>query len=120
MNPTDIEKKMMSEMNKRRMRYVFQYTIIHGFHVDFAFPESKVVIECDGDYWHANPKKYLKKKLNHIQIRNSSVDKERAKIIKSNGWKIIRFWGSQINNDVKGCVDVVEKIIKQTSHSTVT
>lgn len=28
---------------------------IGPYYVDFCFPENKLVIEADGDWWHANP-----------------------------------------------------------------
>jgi very-short-patch-repair endonuclease len=102
----------MEEMNARGLRYVFQYSVPGGFHVDFAFPEKMVAIECDGDYWHAHPKKYSRRKLDRIQKRNVKVDKERAELITSAGWKIIRFWEEQIEKDVKKCVNLIESKLK--------
>jgi DNA mismatch endonuclease (patch repair protein) len=112
MNPTDIERKLMKEMDERGIRYVFQYDVptdIGNLHVDFAFPRRKIAVECDGDYWHGNPAKYKKRRLNRLQERNRLTDSERDKALKDIGWKLIRFWGSQIEDDVDGCIRTIEE-----------
>ncbi len=104
----------MDKMNARNLKYVFQYSVPGGFHVDFAFPEKMVAIECDGDYWHAHPRKYPRRKLDRIQKRNVKVGKERAEIITASGWKIIRFWENQIERDVKSCVNLIEQSLRKS------
>lgn len=112
MNPTSVERKLMEEMDRRGLKYVFQHSVPGGFHVDFAFPEKMVAVECDGDYWHGNPRKYKKGELNRVQVRNIEVDRERAQIITTAGWKIIRFWEAAIEKDVEKCVNLIEKNLK--------
>ena len=41
--------------------------------------------------------------------RNIERDKEVNSELKQNGWKVIRFWGEEIINDVNKCVAKVEK-----------
>lgn len=114
MNPTSIERRLMREMDARKMSYVFQHRVPGGFHVDFAFPERMVAVECDGDYWHAHPKKYSRKDLDKIQRRNVVIDRDRARAIKSSGWKIVRFWEEQIERDVAGCVNLIEETLDRS------
>ena len=70
---------------------------IDYYFVDFAFPNKKIIIECDG-YWH------------HQNIKK---DLRRQKKIEKYGWIFIRFTGSEINYDTEGCI---EKIIKMVDN----
>jgi len=93
---TNIEQLMMDEFVKRGLRkgidFSSQYPIRRSFILDFAFPEEKIAIECDGEAWHSDPK--AKKR-----------DGFKNYILKKEGWTVLRFWGSQIEQDIKGCVD---------------
>ena len=62
---TEIEKIMARELLKKKIPFVKQFNVENKFVCDFAIPLFKVIIECDGDYWHANPKIYKKDKLNY-------------------------------------------------------
>ena len=53
------------------------------YRADFIIPEKKIVIECDGDHWHNYP------------IGND-IDHIRTKELQNTGYKVIRFWESQI------------------------
>ena len=77
--------------------------------LDFAFPKYNLIVECDGDYWHGNPKIY--KKLSEGQKIKKRKDKSNEKIIKSRGWRILRFWESEINKDISNCVNMVERMV---------
>ena len=78
-----------------------QYPIIHNFciRVDFAIPDVKLIIECDGYKYHNRTHSMRKR------------DYFRDKILKFYGWKVIRLQGSDINRDVYDCVRYVEKIV---------
>jgi very-short-patch-repair endonuclease len=78
--------------------------------VDIAFPEHKLVVECDGDYWHANPLTY--KTFNNWQIKRIGMDKQQDERIREVGWQVIRFWESDIKKDAKACVDKIEKALR--------
>lgn len=55
------------------------------FHVDFLVDKFKLVIECDGEYWHMMPK---------IQDR----DRRKETYLQSLGYRVLRFSGRQITN----------------------
>jgi len=87
-NMTDIERKMAELLDKIGIEYIFQYPILR-YDVDFAVPSLKIVIECDGEYWHKNTKK-------EDTIRQKKIEKE--------GWFVLRYTDKQINkclNDIK-------------------
>lgn len=67
---------------------------------DIYIPSKKLVIEVDGDFWHCNPTKYKNGPTNKCQIINLLRDKEKEQWLKDNGYKLLRFWESDINNNI--------------------
>lgn len=91
---TDIETLFLEELESRGLQkgidFSCQYPLRYSFILDFAFPNQKIAIECDGEPFH-------------------SVKKDAFKnyILKKTGWKLFRFWGQEIHKDVRKCVDEV-------------
>jgi very-short-patch-repair endonuclease len=50
----------------------------HPYVLDFAFPNEKLSIECDGEPWHEKCRNYEEEKLRDAYLRKK-------------GWKILRF-----------------------------
>ncbi len=108
---TKIELKLSEEMTKRDISFISQFNIDNRFVCDFAIPSSKLVIECDGDYWHGNPSLYNKEKLGERQKINIYRDKIKDKYINKKGWKILRFFESDIKKSPIRCVNEIERHI---------
>ena len=110
---TKIEIMMADELNKRNIIFETQYPIDEKFVCDLAIPTYKIAIECDGDYWHANPKFYDHNKLDKSQIKKIQTDKFKEKYLIKKGWKLFRFYEADIKANIKGCVDEIEYEIKK-------
>ncbi|CAM2952044.1 DUF559 domain-containing protein [Paenibacillus sediminis] len=91
---TSIEIKMANELTKREIAFEEQYILGNKFALDFYLPEYKIVIECDGDYWHTKP---------------DVVKRDRSKnaYIAACGLTLFRFWEREINTSIEACVDLV-------------
>lgn len=98
---TSIEQKMEDFLKTLDLKenFEFQHQIKY-FSVDFAFVESKIAIECDGDYFHVNPTFYPNGPTNAMQRRNFGRDKVKNKFLESAGWTILRFWECEINSEI--------------------
>ena len=79
---------------------------------DFYIPSKNMMIEVDGDYYHANPLIYESKDLNKMQIRNVRNDKFKNVLAKGNGYSIERVWEYDLNNDYKGQKERFKKLLK--------
>ena len=96
--PSTLEEKMERALNVAGIKFEREIKF-KRFHVDFLLMDSKTVIECDGEYWHLNPK---------IQER----DKRKEELLKSFGYKVFRFSGTTINKySDKELAEVVRKNI---------
>ena len=77
-----------------------QYDVINGkYRVDGFDPETKTVYEFYGDYWHGNPRRFHKDKINY-QAQNKTFGElyektlQREAEIKAAGYKVISIWES--------------------------
>lgn len=68
------------------------------FSMDFAFPEAKIAVECQGTYFHIDPRVYPNGPINAMQRRNFGRDKAKKKYCDKIGWKIIDLWEIEIND----------------------
>lgn len=69
------------------------------FSMDFAFPEHKIAIECQGTYFHIDPRVYPNGPKTAMQRRNFGRDKAKRKVCCENeGWIIIEAWETEIND----------------------
>lgn len=89
---TDIELKMEKELKRRNVNYQKQVPLCKIAVVDFYLPEYRTIIQCDGDYWHNLP---------GSRKRSERQDK----VLTFNGFNVYRFWGHEINESVKKCID---------------
>lgn len=65
---------------------------------DIYIPSRRLVIECDGDYWHTLP---------GVQER----DQKRDDWFRSQGYQVVRLWESDIRNDANSCVAAAMAVI---------
>ena len=105
------EKLVFNEMQLRDIKFEKHKTIFNRFQPDAVITNKKIAIFVDGDYWHANPRKYNGKILSKIQINRVKRDKEQNELLKKDNWIILRFWESDIKKNVAECVDKIEKEI---------
>lgn len=68
------------------------------YSLDFAFPESKIAIECQGTFFHIDPRFYPNGPENAIQRRNFGRDKAKRSYLENKGWTLIEIWETEINN----------------------
>jgi G:T-mismatch repair DNA endonuclease (very short patch repair protein) len=88
--------------NHRVSRYIF----------DFYLPDHNCIIECQGDYWHANPEIYIKENYTEAQKENVERDKRKIKYINDNKYKSIYLWENYIHkNKNVMCEILLEKLI---------
>ena len=70
------------------------------YSLDFALPEHKIGIECNGTYYHVDPRIYSEGPKDKIQRRNFGRDKAKKKYLEDRGWTIIECWETEINDGI--------------------
>lgn len=98
---TSIEVKVEEFLNEIKDSltedFAFQY-LAKYFTLDFAFPGVKVGIECQGTFFHIDPRVYPNGPICAIQRRNLGRDKSKRKYLTERGWTIIELWEIEIND----------------------
>lgn len=102
---TSIELKVEQELIKRGINYEKQVPLCKVAIVDFYLPEYRIVIQCDGCYWHSCPE--------HNPNGKGNPEKETRQnaVLTFNGFNVYRFWEHDINTDVAKCLDQLKIII---------
>lgn len=115
---SQIELKLRKALWNEGLRYRKHHKNLPG-KPDIVFAGKKVAVFCDSEFWHG--KNWGKKKHDFKSNRkfwHSKIEKNIARDIEVNdqlaemGWKVIRFWGNEIKNDVSKCVDIIKSEIK--------
>ena len=115
---TKIEVLLRKELWSRGLRYKKNVKTLEG-KPDIVFAGSKIAIFCDSEFWHGydweNRKNDIKTNrdfwIQKIE-RNMHRDSEVNEILEKQGWKVMRFWGKEIQKNVTQCADKIEKEIK--------
>ena len=81
---------------------------------DLVMKRYHIAIFVDGEFWHG--KDWNKRKHDHKTNRdfwlkkierNIQRDKEVNLHLKKNGWKVLRFWGKDINKNLRNCTNKI-------------
>jgi DNA mismatch endonuclease (patch repair protein) len=85
---------------------------------DFILRDSNLVIFVDGCFWHRCPKCYRapksKRKFWASKIkRNMRRDREVNRALKTSGYRIIRFWEHEIQENLTGCIGSLASEMKR-------
>lgn len=88
---------------------------------DIVFPAAKLVVFCDGDFWHGKDWRRLQKKLkrgsNHPYwlakiSSNIKRDRRHTQNLKKDGWNVLRLWESEIKEDLFAAAGRVRQAVK--------
>jgi G:T-mismatch repair DNA endonuclease (very short patch repair protein) len=95
---TTIEVALQEELNKNNIKYETHIPVCGICQPDIVFPLEKVAVFADGDYWHSK------------EFDNGNIwrkDRQQEKTLKENEWVVLRFWGSEIRNNLQKCINEI-------------
>jgi DNA mismatch endonuclease Vsr len=85
---------------------------------DFSVRKYRAAIFCDGEFWHGRDWETRKKDIKSNRDywypkidRNIKRDKEINSELEKGGWKVFRFWESELKNDAERCLNEVLEYI---------
>ena len=92
---TDIEEIMGKALEENGIEATYNFPIRsrYGYILDFAIVDLKIDIECDGEHFH--------------KIGNKR-DNKRNWVLRKLGWKILRFRGKQIRENIDSCIKEIK------------
>jgi len=96
---TTIETMVCAEMERRGITFAKQQVVDGIYLVDALILGARIVVECDGTYWHDSDEARLR-------------DQRRDRYLQSRGYQVFRFPEAAIRADVGGCVQrIVDALI---------
>jgi len=103
-NTSPIEEEMYRYFRKEKIQVERQLFVAEGkkiYCLDFGIlcKEGKIDVECDGAAYHSSTK-------------DAARDRDRNNELTSYGWSVLRFTGSEINQNPEECIEVVKRTIK--------
>ena len=109
---TKIEKKTASLLRKNKIHYR-RFPKVFGS-PDFVV-EKKVLVFCDGDFWHGYryakkkkpPKKFWRDKIE----RNMERDRKVTRKLRADGWPVVRLWEHDIETSPEKCVGKIRRCL---------
>lgn len=66
---------------------------------DYYIPSKRILVEVDGDYFHAHPDKYGVGNRNRMQERIVKNDRYKDRLAEGMGYTLYRVWESDLKND---------------------
>ena len=78
---------------------------------------ERVVIFCDGCFWHGCPKCYKRPQSNQ-EYWDAKIlkNQKRAKLVNkelvADGWQILRFWGHEVHENIESVVQLIEETLE--------
>ena len=126
---TEPELLLRRELWNRGFRYRVNYKKLPG-KPDIVFTKAKLVVFCDGDFWHghnwalrglgsleeelASYSEFWKEKI----LGNIERDRVNTEKLEEEGWVVLRLWESEIRKNLEECVGLVER--KYNENMTIT
>ena len=97
---TDVEKKLWTRLRSKRFcQFHFRRQFpIGNFIADFACVQSQLVIELDGSQ----------------HLDGAAKDAWRTGIIEQRGFRVIRFWDSEVLTDIDGVMERIAEALRCT------
>lgn len=121
---TACEADFEAELIAAQLTYTPQYAV-HKCTADFCFPDVKVAVFVDGDFWHGRIlvehggralRRSFKSERRTFWIakitRNVERDRRQTALLRRHGWSVLRFWEKDVKRDCKAAVASVAIRIK--------
>lgn len=106
---TSIDLQMKTILSSLGCKYEM-YPKMHG-NPDFILREERIVIFCDGDFWHGYKyfekrkpqKKYWKDKIETNMMRDQKISRK----LRREGWSVLRFWEHDLKKRNEMCINKI-------------
>ena len=78
--------------------------------VDFLLEKHRLVIQTDGDYWHANPSVYPEP--TRSQQKRRRLDASCDSFLRNRGYRVLRFWESDLDANPENCLRTLQEVLR--------
>ena len=105
---------LMRALKKKKIKFLKHVKELPG-KPDVFINNKKLAVFVDSDFWHGHKNRFTMPKTNRSYWRkkiaeNQKRDKRINRLLKKDGWKVIRFWESEIKRNVEKCIGKISLI----------
>lgn len=112
-SPTKIELHVARLLEELDIEYEPEYAF-DNFYYDFRIRGTSLLIEVNGDYWHANPLVYpCKKMINETQKKNVRRDHYKRRVAREHGFYVLYVWEYDLKNSPENVIITLERYVKK-------
>lgn len=102
-------------LDKIGIKYEKHY-MIHG-KPDIAFPELKIAVFINGEFWHGRYFHKEKGKYQHFWVEkikgNMKRDRRNYKLLRNCGWTVVKIWDKDIKKHPKRELNKIMRVIEK-------
>jgi DNA mismatch endonuclease (patch repair protein) len=122
---TAVERKLAAALRKVDLRFLTHQPIC-GCTPDIVFGSERLIVFVDGDFWHGrilleSGKQALQKTFKPEGrdfwvtkiCRNADRDQRQCRILRRNGWSVLRLWEKDVLRNSAGAATVVVRSLKR-------
>lgn len=84
---------------------------------DIAFPDCKVAVFIDGEYWHGKDFEITKQTMSPFWLKkirdNIKRDKKNKRKLRNEGWHVMRLWGKKVVKHPERALKRIAKFVKK-------
>lgn len=123
---TSCEIELRRALWRRGLRFLKNVATLPG-NPDIVFPRQRVVVFCDGDFWHGKDWGTRKRKLKRghnaaywvAKIQNNiRRDRRNERLLRTQGWRVVRLWESDVLAGPKKAAAAVGGILRHVALQT--
>jgi DNA mismatch endonuclease, patch repair protein len=116
---TKCERLLRARLWRAGLRFRKNWASLPG-RPDIVFLRERVVVFCDGDFWHGKDWSRRRRKLlmgsnSEYWLRkiesNKRRDERQNRELRAEGWTVVRMWESEISRDPEGVAAKVAKVV---------
>jgi DNA mismatch endonuclease Vsr len=110
---TKPERLLMDELRRRGLEFSTYEKSVLG-KPDIVFFEQKAAVFVDSDFWHGNPKRFVRPQTNVEYwdkkiAGNKKRDRKVNRTLRQQGWTVVRVWEYDVKHNLAGCVEGILK-----------
>lgn len=111
---SNLEELFRELANKKNVPLFHQYPL-EGKFFDFWVQGTNILVELDGDFYHCNPNSPYSTPRYDIQKKNIENDRLKTMIAEKNGYLLLRFWETDINNNPELVIERLLAVINENT-----
>ncbi|MBI2857337.1 MAG: endonuclease domain-containing protein [Chloroflexi bacterium] len=101
---TDAERVLWAQLSGRKLAGIKfrRQQPIGPYVVDFASLTHQLIVEVDGGH--------------HDEPETRSADQQRTDLFNTRGYRVLRFWNSEVLGNLEGVVETIRRVALERSH----